>query len=123
MVRLLDVTSTNISGNAMIAHLLSSSALLSGSVLALLLAWLIGSAVLTLRAGKTAAGPSHEEEQQEAIRRSRRLEPAAHLKAGSEPVQLAVVEAPASARTGQVAALKHGDSEPADSLSASADAL
>jgi hypothetical protein len=57
------------------AHLLSSSTLLSGMVLALLFAWLIGSAVLTIRAGKTAVGPSSEE-QQEAVRRSRQLEQA-----------------------------------------------
>jgi hypothetical protein len=106
----------------MIAHLLSSSALLSGTVLALLLAWLIGSAVMTLRAGKTAVG-SYEEEQQEAIRRSRRLEQASRASASVEAALLAGTEAPASARSVRIVPPKNADTEPTGPVVVSTDVL
>ncbi len=105
----------------MIAHLLSSSAVLSGTVLALLLAWLIGSAVMTLRAGKTTFGP-YEEEQQEAIRRSRRLEQAANMSA-SVAAPPAGVEGPTNARGVRVVPAKNADTEPTSPMAVSTDVL
>ncbi|HEY7124660.1 MAG TPA: hypothetical protein VH540_11965 [Ktedonobacterales bacterium] len=106
----------------MIAHLLSSSAFLSGIVLALLLAWLIGSAVMTLRVGKTAVGP-YEEEQQEAIRRSRRLEQAPRVSASVEAPSPAGAEAQASARSVRIAPPKNVDTEPTGPVFVSKDVL
>ena len=106
----------------MIAHLLSSSAFLSGIVLALLLAWLVGSAVMMLRVGNTAVGP-YEEEQQEALRRSRRLEQASRVSTSVEARLLAVAEAPANARSLRIPPANNADSEPTGSTARTTDGL
>lgn len=108
----------------MIAHLLSSPALLSGIILTLLLAWLVGSAVMTWRVGKTAIS-LYTEDQPEGIRRSYQREQASRLGVGSEtvPLPLPLLEASASGWTGQRAAQKNADTEPPAHISANGDVL
>jgi hypothetical protein len=105
----------------MITHLLSSSTLLSGIVLLLLLAWLIGAAVMTVRVGKTAAG-SAEEETHELVRRPRKPAQENHSVVGVEAIPLSAIEAPTGAQSVGGAALHNAEAEPPASIAVGRDA-